>query len=70
MGFTQQLQTFNATDEWYTPKSAVEMILPYIKKQKTIWCPFDKPHSTGQIFSKIEVRNCHKNKPIKALTIT
>lgn len=45
MGFTQQLQAFNATDEWYTPKNAVEMILPYVKSYKTIWCPFDKPHS-------------------------
>ena len=44
-GFTQQLQAFNATDEWYTPKSAVEMILPYVKNYKTIWCPFDKPYS-------------------------
>ena len=44
-GFTQQLQAFNATDEWYTPKNAVEMILPYVKNYKTIWCPFDKPYS-------------------------
>ncbi|WP_438477330.1 hypothetical protein [Streptococcus pluranimalium] len=32
-------------DEYYTPDYAVEVILPYIKKFKKIWCPFDKEHS-------------------------
>ena len=45
MSFTQQLQSFNATDEWYTPKDAVELILPYIPQHSTIWCPFDKAFS-------------------------
>ena len=45
MGFTQQLQSFNETDEWYTPKTAVELILPYISKDKIIWCPFDTEES-------------------------
>lgn len=28
-------------DECYTPRYVVEEILPYIPKDKTIWCPFD-----------------------------
>ena len=56
-GFTQQLQAFNSTDEWYTPKSAVEMILPYVKNYKTIWCPFDKPYSE---YAKVFTTGGHK----------
>ena len=35
------------TDEWYTPKKAVEIILPYLKEKqyKKVWCPFDKENS-------------------------
>ena len=35
------------TDEWYTPKEAVEIILPYLaaKGFKKILCPFDKEES-------------------------
>jgi hypothetical protein len=32
-------------DEYYTPKCMVEMILPYIPKNKIIWCPFDTEKS-------------------------
>ena len=32
-------------DEWYTPKSAITMILKYLPKGKIIWCPFDKKES-------------------------
>lgn len=32
-------------DEYYTPQNAVDMILPYIPKDKTIWCPFDRLES-------------------------
>ena len=28
-------------DEYYTPPVLVEIILPYLKKNSTIWCPFD-----------------------------
>jgi len=28
-------------DEYYTPPILVEIILPYLKKNSTIWCPFD-----------------------------
>lgn len=30
------------TDEWFTPPTAIEPLMPYIKKYKTIWCPFDR----------------------------
>ena len=45
MGFTNQLQNFNGTDEYYTPRHAVEILLPYIPQHSTIWCPFDKEFS-------------------------
>lgn len=32
-------------DECYTPRYVVEAILPYIPKDCTIWCPFDKEDS-------------------------
>lgn len=32
-------------DEYYTPKYAVIPLIKYIKKESTIWCPFDKPES-------------------------
>jgi hypothetical protein len=28
-------------DEYYTPKILVDVILPYLKPNSTIWCPFD-----------------------------
>ena len=28
-------------DEYYTPPILVEIILPYVKKGSTVWCPFD-----------------------------
>lgn len=36
---------FDKNDEAYTPRYAVEIILPYLKPQSTIWCPFDKDYS-------------------------
>ena len=33
------------TDEWYTPTSAVESILPLLPIGKRIWCPFDTEES-------------------------
>lgn len=38
-------KTVKTTDEWYTPESAVYPIMPYIKENSTIWCPFDKEDS-------------------------
>jgi hypothetical protein len=32
-------------DECYTPRYAVEAILPYIPSNMTIWCPFDTEES-------------------------
>lgn len=32
-------------DECYTPRYVVEAILPFIPKDKIIWCPFDKEDS-------------------------
>ncbi len=35
----------NRNDELYTPRILVEAILPYVPKDKTIWCPFDTENS-------------------------
>lgn len=32
-------------DECYTPRYVVEAILPFIPKEKIIWCPFDRDDS-------------------------
>ncbi len=32
-------------DEWYTPEEAIFPILKYLKKNSTIWCPFDTEES-------------------------
>lgn len=37
--------TSGKNDECYTPKYVVESILPYIPKDKRIWCPFDTENS-------------------------
>ena len=36
---------FNAKDEYYTPRILVDIVLPYIKPNSTIWCPFDTENS-------------------------
>ena len=33
------------TDEWYTPRSAVQELVKYIPVGKIIWCPFDTEES-------------------------
>ena len=33
------------SDEYYTPAYAVEPLLKYLPKERTIWCPFDKEKS-------------------------
>ena len=37
--------TKGKNDECYTPRYVVEAILPYIPKDKVIWCPFDTEDS-------------------------
>ena len=44
MNSSQQIK-ISKSDEYYTPRYAVEIILPYIEKFNHIWCPFDKEHS-------------------------
>lgn len=39
------LYSSGKNDECYTPKYAVEAILPYIPKDKIIWMPFDREDS-------------------------
>lgn len=34
-------KVFNKNDEYYTPKYAIEPLLPFLKPFKRIWCPFD-----------------------------
>lgn len=36
---------FNEKDEYYTPPILVNAIMPYIPKDKTVWCPFDTEDS-------------------------
>jgi hypothetical protein len=43
---------FNEKDEYYTPKRLVEAILPFIKPNSTIWCPFDTKDSEFVILLK------------------
>jgi len=35
----------NPSDEYFTPAYAITPLLPYLKPQSTIWCPFDTPES-------------------------
>lgn len=41
MGFALAVKNLSKNDEWYTPRHAVEIILPYIPNGATVWCPFD-----------------------------
>ena len=36
---------FEKKDEYYTPKILVDAILPFIPKDKVVWCPFDTAQS-------------------------
>ncbi len=54
MGYALALKHLSKQDEYYTPKHAVELILPYVSKDKTIWCPFDKESSQYvQVFDRV-----------------
>ena len=46
MDFSQQIKKSN-TDEWYTNRDSVEMIIPYLRDNgyHKILCPFDKEKS-------------------------
>lgn len=45
-------ETINPNDEFYTPKYAIEPIIKYINKDKTVWCPFDTEQSNFVIMLK------------------
>lgn len=57
-------KSFNVFDEYFTPRILVEPIIPYIKPNSTIWCPFDtkesefviafKKHNFNVIYSHIK----------------
>lgn len=50
-------------DETYTPFYAVEPLLEYIPKGKTIWCPFDEEWSAFvQLFTEHELKVIHSHK--------
>lgn len=36
---------FNEKDEYYTPQILVNAIIPFISKDKVVWCPFDTEDS-------------------------
>lgn len=36
---------WNEKDEYFTPRILVEPILPYVSKDKAVWCPFDTENS-------------------------
>ena len=53
MGFASYLQKLTDNDEWYTPVTAVNVVMPYIPRHYTIWCPFDKHFSQYvQVFKR------------------
>lgn len=47
----------NLNDEFYTPIYAIKPLLKYLKKYKTIWCPFDTEKS---LFVKLLKEDGHK----------
>lgn len=38
-------KSFNLKDEYYTPPILVKPILPFVKPNSTVWCPFDTENS-------------------------
>jgi hypothetical protein len=60
MSFVDEVMRKTNTDEWYTPKQAVELILPYARGK--VWCPFDTDDSYfPRVFREhgLEVENTH-----------
>lgn len=37
--------SFNIKDEYYTPRILVEPIIPFVKPNSVVWCPFDTKDS-------------------------
>ena len=37
--------SFNEKDEYFTPKILAEVIVKYVKKSSSVWCPFDTDNS-------------------------
>ena len=46
------LYSQGGNDECYTPRYVVEAILPFVPKDKVIWCPFDREDSNFTIVLK------------------
>lgn len=46
----------SGNDEFYTPSYSIKPILKYLKKNSTIWCPFDTENS---LFVKLLSENGH-----------
>ena len=57
MDLVSALKNMKKHDEYYTPKEAVKLLLPYVPKGKTIWCPFDTESSE---FVQVFTRGGHK----------
>lgn len=58
--FSERTKSKANSDEWFTPESAIEPIMPYLQKFKTIWCPFDYYGSEMQSnFVKVLARHNH-----------
>ena len=50
---TQIQYNFNKNDEYCTPAYAVYPILKRLKKNSTVWCPFDKFESSEKWIDEI-----------------
>lgn len=51
-----KIQKFKVLDEYMTPQEAVEILLPYLKPNSKIWCPFDDENSQ---FVKLLTKSGH-----------
>lgn len=71
MEFSKQIKTSKG-DEYYTPRYAVEIILPYLEKFSHIWCPFDKEHSqfVKVLQEKVKKLLSDISKQVKIFSIT
>lgn len=53
----ETIGALNPNDEFYTPDYAIIPLLKYLKKNSTIWCPFDTSESN---FIRVLVANGHR----------
>ena len=52
----------SGNDEFYTPKYAIQPMLKYLNKSKTIWCPFDTKNSLYvKVFKENEFNVVHSH---------